>query len=334
MKRPSKLYRTLIGLSLGAALSFAVVMSALAQAGELPALRLATGGGTGTYYAMGNNMATYCGEGLQLQVQKTGGTDDNIERLTSANKADIAIVQKDILFKRSKINRDQAVSNLLAVMPLYGEAMHLIVKKDSQLQSFTQLGAVPGRLGGYIGGKSGKKVGAYGGSIESAEIVKALSGVDYEIIPVNNIDEALPLLDNGSLDAILAMGGAPLGWVDEKLSRAKHRMIGFDGNTERISGAYRPINVTYTKLGVNALRTIATDAVLVTRNFTSQEKVGAVSLLRKCITTELTKMQEASDTHGQWQNVQKDNLAVDGWSYFAGVNVSWPPTGVQGPRRK
>lgn len=317
-------YATICLLLLGAALAWA----------QQPTLRLATGGETGTYYVMGNNMATYCSAGLNLQVQKTGGTDDNIERLTSANKADIAIAQKDILFKRAKFNKDASVANLLAVMPLYGEAMHVVVKKQSAVNTFTDLGAVVGRLGGYLGGKQGKKIGAYGGSIESAEIFKALSGIDYEVVPVADNASGLAALDKGEIDALMAMGGAPLGWVGDKLDRSKHRLIPVTVSMENMSQAYRRINITYTKLGVNALPTVATDAILVTRNFTSPEKVQAVSLLRKCITTELTRMQEADDTHGQWQNVQKDNLQVEGWSFFAGTPVTWPPAIGLPPRRK
>lgn len=316
---------TLKGLILASVLFLLVVTGASAHA-QPTSLRVATGGDGGTYYTMGNNMATYCGQGVNLQVQKTGGSDDNIERLTSANKADIGIVQKDILFKRSKINKDTTVSNLLAVMPLHGEAMHVVVKKSSDIHKFTDLGAVAGRLGGYVGGRAGKKVGAYGGSIESAEIVKALSGVEYEVVPVADTAAGLAALGKGEIDALLAMGGSPLGWVNDKLNRGEHRLIPFDGNMEKVSGAYRRLNLTYTKLGVNALSTIATDAILVTRNFTSAEKIQAVSILRKCIVMELTKIQEADDTHGQWQNVDKDKLQVEGWGFFPGTPVTWPPT--------
>jgi uncharacterized protein len=317
------------------AVATVLISATLVSAQPAASLRLATGGDGGTYYTMGNNLATYCGAGLQLQVQKTGGSDDNIERLTSANRADIGIVQKDILFKRSKINKDSAVANLLAVMPLHGEAMHIVVKKNSDVQKFSDLGAVTGRNLWLttVGGKAGKKVGAYGGSIESAEIVRALSGVEYEVVPVNDVNAGLGALAKGEIDALLAMGGAPLGWVNEKLNRNEHRLIPFDINMEKVAGAYRRMNITYTKLGVNALPSIATDAVLVTRNFTSGEKIQAVSLLRKCITSELTKIQEADDTHGQWQNVDKDKLQVEGWGYFPGTPVTWPPQGGKALKR-
>lgn len=317
----------------------AVIMAmgiGFAGAQGLPSLRLATGGEKGTYYAMGVNMATYCGAGLRLDVQKTGGSDDNIERLTSSNKADVGIVQKDILFKRSKINKDAAVSNLLGVMPLHYEAMHVVVKTTSEVTLFSQLGSVAGqRITGW-GAKPPKKVGAYGGSIESAEIIKALSGVDFQIEVVDNTDAALKALGENKIDAVLAMGGTPLSWVNEKLARGQHRLVQFDIPLEKVTGAYKRANITYTKLGVNALPTIATDAVLVTRNFTSPEKVNAVSLLRKCILTELVRMQEADDTHGQWANVSKENTQVEGWSYFAGAPVTWPPVGAAaaGQRKK
>lgn len=304
----------------------AFLAAGLTNAQGLFKLRVATGGETGTYYAMGNDMARYCSPGLQLDVQKTGGSDDNIERMTSANKADVGVVQKDILFKRAKINNDATVKNLLAVMPLHYEAMHLVVLTKSEVTKFSDLGAVKGGFLGR-GGRTAKKVAAYGGSIESAEIVKAMTEVNFELVVVENQPAALTALNDNQVDAILAMGGTPLSWVSEKLTRGQHRLVPFDVSIEKVQGAYRRANVTYTKLGVNPLPTIATDAVLVTRNFTSAEKVQAVSLLRKCILTELVKMQEADDTHGQWANVSKENTQVEGWSYFAGSVVTWPPTG-------
>lgn len=40
----------------------------------------------------------------------------------------------------------------------------------------------------------------------------------------------------------------------------------------------------------------------------------------------VTKLQEVKDMHGQWQNVQRENLQVEGWSFFAGVPTAWPPS--------
>lgn len=321
-----------IGFVVMAVLVFVAVFLAvgLANAQKLPKLRLASGGEKGTYYAMSNNMATYCGQGLTLDVQQTGGSDDNIERLIG-NKADIAIVQKDILFKRSKINNDAAVKGFLAVMPLHYEAMHLVVQQNSGVTKFSDLGAKKGGLFGR-GGKTASKVAAYGGSIESAEIIRAMSEVDFEIAVVENQPAALAALNGGQVEAILAMGGTPLGWIDNDLKRGQHRLIPFDVSIEKVAGAYRRANVTYTKLGANAVPTIATDAVLITRNFTTCEKVEAVSLLRTCVWNELTRLQEEEGNHGQWQNVEKDKQ-VDGWSWFAGMKVQWPPTGG-GQRKK
>ncbi|MDO8560640.1 MAG: TAXI family TRAP transporter solute-binding subunit [bacterium] len=309
-----------------AVLAVAIISIGFADAQVLTKLRMASGGEGGTYYVMANNMATYCGEGLALDVQATGGSDDNVERLIN-NKADVAIVQKDILFKRAKFNNDAAVKNFLAVMPLHYEAMHVVVLEKSGIVKFSDLGAMKGR---FYGGSPGKKVGAYGGSIESAEIVKAMSDVAYEIVVVENQKAAVAALNSGQIDAILAMGGTPLKWVGEELKRGQHRLVQFDVPIDKVAGAYRKANVTYTRLGANAVPTISTDAVLITRNFTTAEKVRAVSLLRKCVWSELTRMQEADDTHGQWQNVQKDTQ-VEGWSWFAGMQVQWPSGGGSAP---
>lgn len=313
-----------------AILAIAVAFASIVGAQGLRRLRLASGSQGGTYYTMALNMKTYCDEGVSLDVQQTGGADENIAALM-ANKADIAIVQKDILFKRSKYGNDQAVKNFLAVMPLHPEAMHLIVLEKSGMTKFSQFGATKGRLGGLLGGNPAKKVAAYGGSIESAEIIKAMTEVNFELVVVADRKAALGALSSGQVDAVLAMGGVPMEWVEKELQRGVHRLVEFDASYETVQGAYKRSNLTYSKLGVNGLKTIATDAVLITRNFTTPEKVQAVSLLRKCVWTKLNEMKEADDTHGQWQNVERDQQ-VEGWSWFAGTQVTWPPAGA--PVRK
>lgn len=326
-------FTKLLAVALSVAVLAFMAGIADAHAQSLPKIRVTSGGEKGTYFPMVRNMAVYCAP-LQIENLQSGGSDENIERLL-ANGADLGIVQVDLLFKRSKIDNDDNVKKLLAVMPLHIEAMHVVVLDKSGLQNFSELGGKPGNWAG-MGKVKPKTIAVWGGSIESAVIIKALSGVNFEIDAVQNVDEALNKLNAGQVDALLAMGGQPLGWVKEKLKRGTHHMVTFDVPMERVQGAYRRTALNYASLGVLSKQTIGTNAALMSYNFTDPDKVRAISLLRQCLWDQLSKMQQDGDVHGQWRNVEKDKQ-VDGWSYFAGVAVQWPPVGggfAPAPRKK
>lgn len=294
----------------------------------LPKVRVTAGGKGGVYYPMMMNLRTYCADVVTVEVLESGGSDVNIERLNQ-NQADVAVVQHDILVKRLKYDDDAGVKNLLAIRPLHIEAMHPITNVNTGLNNFTELKSVPGVPGGFLGRGAkpaipGKKIAAWGGSIESAEVLKSMTGVDYQVEPVGSADEAIAALDTKRVDAIIAMGGVQLTWVNEKLKRGVHKFLAFDVPMGAIEKAYKQTSLTYTKLGANAIKTVGTHAVLVAYNNPSMEKMRAVAFFNECIQQRLTQLQGADDTNGQWRNVKAD-ARLEGWAPFvAPPGVVWP----------
>ena len=95
---------------------------------------------------------------------------------------------------------------------------------------------------------------------------------------------------------------------------------------DTVQGVYKQASLTYPVLGANGIKTIATEAVMVTRNFTTAEKMMAVSLLRQCVWSQLKVLQETEGTHGQWQNVEATDQ-IGSWPWYPGTKVQWPPQG-------
>ena len=59
----------------------------------------------------------------------------------------------------------------------------------------------------------GHRVAAWGGSRVTAENIRARAGVPYEVVHAATPADAQRMLMAGEVDAVLAVGGAPLKWV-------------------------------------------------------------------------------------------------------------------------
>lgn len=147
-----------------------------------PTLNVATGSPTGTYSAMFKNVGLLCTQSAYLKERGTSGSLENIDLLLN-NEVSLAFVQSDVLKARQQIDQDPRVENIRALLPLHREEVHLfarpaVVKKNilgktsvTGVQNFADL--------------KGKRVGAWGGSVITARVVGAMTGVSYQIVTLD-----------------------------------------------------------------------------------------------------------------------------------------------------
>ena len=194
-------------LSLGLALSVPLLASlpALAQSARPAAqpnfLNVATGSKTGTYSALFKDLGRVCTGSAYLRERGTTGSLENIDLLLG-NQVSLAFVQSDVLKAREQIDKDPRVANIKALLPLYREELHLLTLKPKgggAPLTFEQL--------------RGKRVAAWGGSLVTAQVVQALTGVGYQIVNAKDQTAALNALQRGQVDAVLAVVGQPATWV-------------------------------------------------------------------------------------------------------------------------
>ena len=234
-------------------------------------LILATGGTTGTYYAVGNAMQSILNPVLEqsfLTVTSTGGSKSNIQMLADGS-ADLAIVQNDILdyaYNGTELfSTEGAYDDVFgAVAGLYDEHVQ-IVTTDPAIITVADL--------------KGKKVsvGDVGSGTEynAKQILEAydLSFSDLDVVNTS-FGDAAEGLKSGDLDAAFIVAGAPTTAVislaftnDIYLVQLDEEHIGklqenYDFFTEAIipAGIYKGLDEDVTTVAVRATLIASNDA--------------------------------------------------------------------------
>jgi hypothetical protein len=110
---------------------------------------IVTGGKTGTYYEIGNNLRDIVAPALIVKDSK--GSWANVEELSKTKGVSLAIVQSDVYAalvrlrddpevpKRIRWEYGQLLNNLRVFMPLYKEEIHFLVRKDDPIEFIHQI---------------------------------------------------------------------------------------------------------------------------------------------------------------------------------------------------
>src|SRR5688572_13859346 len=116
-----------------------LVFAAVAAAGAHAEV-IVTGGKTGTYFQIGNNLKEIVSPALEVRDSK--GSWANVEDMSQTEGVGLAIVQSDVYaaFVYLRDSREvpaatrrqygKLLANLRVFMPLYREEVHFLVKKD------------------------------------------------------------------------------------------------------------------------------------------------------------------------------------------------------------
>ena len=168
------------------------------------ALTIATGPSDGSYFQIAQDIKNVAGkDGIDLQVMPTKGSLENLELLGSG-KVDLAIVQLDALrFISDVVKQDLGLDlfdKIKVVLNLYPEEIHILTNKKD-IQTFYNL---EGRR---------VSVGPPGGG--TAVTAAVLFNV-YDIkatVSEEPFEEAVKKMEQGSLDAVIFVGGAPVPFI-------------------------------------------------------------------------------------------------------------------------
>jgi uncharacterized protein len=180
----------------------ALLLSLCAQTAS--ALTIATGPSDGSYFQIAQDIKNVVGkEGIDLQVMPTKGSMENIE-LLGAGKVDLAIVQLDALRFISDVVKQDAGLDLFerikVVMNLYPEEIHILTNKK-EIQTFYNL--------------EGKRVSVGppgGGTAVTAAVLFNVYDIK-SIVSEEPFEEAVKKMEQGALDAVIFVGGAPVPFI-------------------------------------------------------------------------------------------------------------------------
>ena len=174
-------------------------------AGAADNLTLATGGTTGTYYAVGGVMATVLNpllENSSLTVTSSGASKANIQ-LIDDEDADLALVQNDVMYYAMNgtdlFEEEGSYDTFAAVAGLYDETVQ-IVTCDSSITTVADLAGKTVSVGDAGSGTefNAKQIlGAYDLSFDDIKVVNASFG------------DSADSLKDGKIDAAFVVAGAP-----------------------------------------------------------------------------------------------------------------------------
>jgi uncharacterized protein len=168
------------------------------------ALTIATGPSDGSYFQIAQDIKNVAGkEGIDLQVMATKGSLENLD-LLSSGKADLAIVQLDALrFISDVVKQDLNVDvfdKIKVVLNLYPEEIHILTNKND-IQTFYNL--------------QGKRVSVGppgGGTAVTAAVLFNIYDIK-STVSEEPFEDAIKKIDQGSLDAVIFVGGAPVPFI-------------------------------------------------------------------------------------------------------------------------
>jgi len=288
---------------------FTIMLCLAALCAQAQTLKVATGSAKGTYAAMFKELTQVCGNEVAMVEVPSTGSMDNINQLVG-NQVNAAFVQSDVLYLRA---RTEELGNVKTLLALHNEALHFVAKTASGIKEGGTLG---------IGAKevvftdlsslAGRRVGASGGSAVTAQVVRLQSEIAFTVLAFDTNDLALKALNDGGVDAVLMVGGQPLGGVSAL--GAQYKLLGIPPNVaERLKGVYRPARLNYPKMNAAGVSTVATDALFVTREYKTAKMVDSLAKFRACALNKIEDLKETTGTHPAWQAVDPANRGKWAW---------------------
>lgn len=261
-------------------------------------LDVATSPKGSTASEMFRDLGRVCTNASFLRQRQTSGSVENLDLLLG-NQVSLAFVQLDVLKARDQIDHDPRAGELRMLLPLNFDEMHLIAKRAVIKKNIFGKQTVVGVT--KWSDLKGKTLGAWGGSVVTANVLKAKSSVPVNILEFKTREDTLNALNSGQVDAVLSVVGQPADWV-KALDATKFSLLPLDVPAAAVNGFYRPATLRYAQLG-NGVPTYSVQRILVTRNFRTPERHDALLKYQQCALGKLTVLQETEGFHPKWSDV-------------------------------
>ncbi len=209
---------------LGILLALALMMS-VTSAMAADFLGLATGGTTGTYYALGGDIAALWMAkipDIDVTAQTTGGSKANII-LINEGDAELATVQNDVMSYAYAGDKDffdgQVIDSFVAIGALYPELVQIVVAADSDIKTIADLKGKSVSIGAVGSGVYFNAIQILG----SANLT--LDDIDEQYL---SFDESATAFQNKQVDAFFITAGLPNTSIVEVANKRDVRLLGLD----------------------------------------------------------------------------------------------------------
>jgi hypothetical protein len=286
-------YAAMLAVLVFASVSFAVTMNIM------------TGSEKGTYYQFGLNLQQLVKpKGIELGVQPSTGSIENLYAVFKKPQTQIGIVQSDVLAFVSRVQSNPTLVRIAQktkmVFPLYNEEVHVLGKKD--IADFDSL--------------EGKRVavGEDGsGTYLTARLLFEVSGVKPKEMVTIGTNEALSRLKANQIDAMFYVAGFPVKLFSEGVAESDGLAL-IPITNKKAAEFYQQTKIpagTYT-WQTSEVNTVAVKAVLVSYDFRNLD-CESVGRLSQILYENIGWLRE--NGHPKWKSVDLD-FKLKGWEQY------------------
>lgn len=301
-----------------------------AAAAALPARAesIVTGGKTGTYFAIGNNLRDFVNPALEVKDSK--GSWANVEDMSRTKGVTLAIVQSDVYssFIQLRDSKDvpdatrreygQLLANLRVFMPLYKEEIHFIVRKDDPMEFIHQ---IKGKAFWMDAEKSGTYLTAL--NIYSKLFQERPNAVQPFInttatgedegtrrrrSALMSLSDPAYYKDYPKVDVMVLVGGQPLSLLEKNMP-PNLKLLKFDASqagAARVLQDYQKAAIqksSYPMLNIagTELPSLAVDSYLITANFADPQRNQFIKDFADQFCSKFGVLQERG--HAKWKSL-------------------------------
>lgn len=289
----------------------AFVTAIAAFGAQAQQVKVGTGGPKGTYHALFANIAEKCGDQMAMIEVPSDGSLSNLDRLTG-KEIGAAFMQTDALFASAQ-GRD--LGNIKTLVAFNRESAHIVTMANSGLKTAGNMVGMNKQdiVFNTAEDLANYKIAAAGGSMITAQLVRANGQINWTIVPAKDNEEAIALLKAGQVQAVMMVGGQPFPLM--KTLGSDMKLLGFRPSTvDMLKTIYVADKLSYPKLSPTAVSTLATEALLVTRTYNTPDKIAMLAGLRKCVYDNIGAFKDADGAHPAWEQVNAENKGK--WSYY------------------
>ena len=318
-----------------------LLLSCLSARSEI----IVTGGKTGTYFAIGNNLHDVVSPGLEVKV--SSGSWANVEEMSRTVGVTLAIVQSDVYsaFVQLRDSKDvpeptrreytRLLANLRVFMPLYPEELHFLVRKNDPMEYIHQ---IKGKALWMDMEKSGTYLTAL--NVYSKMFNEKPNSVEPFINTTATGDDEgtkrrrsalMALSDPGyyksypKVDVVVLVGGQPLGLLEKNIP-GNLKLLKFQPDQPSsltLLQDYRKAEIhksSYPQLNIdgNGQPTLAVDSYLITANFADPKRNEFIKTFAGNFCSKLDTLQEKGHPKWKalaWQPGSPLPSLAQGWQY-------------------
>jgi len=289
---------------------FLLLIATAARAEDSLQISVAAHSLSGSYEKMlGELIGTCSDDKFEIKQAQgiTGGTVGNLQALVD-NKAQAAFVRSDVFTAISQA--DSSYKRFQTLVTLYPEPVHILVlrKSKTKKKGTLEFGNVEFNSLADI---NGYPVGGGGGTVYTLKILKGMGGGKFDIASFDKSDDMIAALDKGEIAAAAFVGAAPLPNL-MKLDKNKYKLIPIgESIANSLKGIYKPMSLNYAGLSDGPVYTVSSLLVIMTRKFSTPQKIAAQRHFRQCFYKSLNTLKD--DASPSWQLVDPNDRGVLDW---------------------